>query len=577
MTARRWFARIVLVTVPAAGVVVGLTTVRFARRADTASLAGRDALADILLLAVGWALIIAGLVLIRRAADRTAGMLLTAAGFAWFIADWDNQFADSPILFTAGLIGAAVCPVLVGHSVLRYHSGPIDRLGRLGLLLGYTGTVLIGGLLPTMFFDPIAQGCSSCATNVLAVQSIPSMVAWLGRAAVLLGPMWCWLLAAAIGRQLIGASPAGRRRDGPVLVPGIGYLVAVAGTYLLAIPASFVPTTPATRLLWLVQGGCLLLLAAGTGWPSVQRRLTRARVARLVVDIAAVPPVGGLSSMLARSLRDPSFLVLYPTGDHSMVDAGGHPSAPGERQTVTRVVRSGDTVAVLAHRPRLFDDPVLAAEITTAARLALDNERLQALTRARLTDLQASRARIVRTGDAERRRLERDLHDGAQQHLVSLSLALSLAAIRASEPAVAARLNGARSEVAIALGELRSLARGIYPRELADEGLGAALQTLAEGSAAPVTIDRVPSRRFPHEVEDAAYQLLSRLIRGSSGGPARICASGDDDQLRIEVTLERAPAGLAALEDRVGAIGGELRLEHSAAGVIVQAVLPCGW
>ena len=336
MTARRWFARIVLVTVPAAGVVVGLTTARLARRADTASLAGRDPLADILLLAVGWALIIAGLVLIRRAADRTAGMLLTAAGFAWFIADWDNQFADSPILFTAGLIGAAVCPVLVGHAVLRYHSGPLDRLGRLGLLLGYTGTVLIGGLLPAMFFDPIAQGCSSCATNVLAVQSIPSMVAWPGRAAVLLGPMWCGLLAVAIGRQVVGALPAGRRRDGPVLVPGIGYLAAVAGTYLLAIPASFVPTTPATRLLWLVQGGCLLLLAAGTGWPSVQRRLTRARVARLVVDIAAVPPVGGLSSMLARSLRDPSFLVLYPAGDHSMVDAGGHPSAPGERPTMTR-------------------------------------------------------------------------------------------------------------------------------------------------------------------------------------------------------------------------------------------------
>ncbi len=142
MTARRWFARIVLVTVLAAGVVVGLTTVRLARRADTASLAGRDPLADVLLLAVGWALIIAGLFLIRRAADRTAGMLLAAAGFAWFIADWDNQFADSPSLFTAGLIGAAVCPVLVGHAVLRYHSGPLDRLGRLGLLLGYIGTVI---------------------------------------------------------------------------------------------------------------------------------------------------------------------------------------------------------------------------------------------------------------------------------------------------------------------------------------------------------------------------------------------------------------------------------------------------
>ena len=312
----------------AAGVVLGLTTVRLARRADTASWAGRDVIADVMLLPVGWALIIAGLFLLRRAADRTAGMLLTAAGFAWFIADWDNQFADSSMVFTTGLVGAAVCPVLVGHAVLRYQDRPLDRLGRLGLVVGYTATVLIGGLLPAMFFDPAAQGCSTCAANVLAVQSIPSTVEGLGRAAVLLGPFWCGLLIVAIGRQLAGASPARRRRDGPVLVAGIGYLAAVAGTYLMAIGSDFVPITPATRLLWLAAGGSLLLLAAGTGWPSVQRRLTRARVARLVVDIAAVPPVGGLSTMLARSLRDPSFLVLYPTSENSMVDAAGARQLP---------------------------------------------------------------------------------------------------------------------------------------------------------------------------------------------------------------------------------------------------------
>ena len=274
------------------------------------------------------------------------------------------------------------------------------------------------------------------------------------------------------------------------------------------------PINPATRLLWLVQGGCLLLLAAGTGWPSIQRRLTRARVARLVVDIAAVPPVGGLSTMLARSLRDPSFLVLYPTTENSMVDSSGHPATPDDGQAHTRVVRSGETVAVLEHGQRLFDDPALAAEVTAAARLALDNERLQALTRAQLADLRASRARIVRTGDAERRRLERDLHDGAQQQLVSLSLACALAAIRAGDPAAAARLNSARSEVAAALAELRALARGIYPAELADEGLAAALQTLAEGVGGAGD-DRV--RRRPADTRTRWKPLPTNSSRGWSG------------------------------------------------------------
>ena len=137
-------------------------------------------------------------------------MLLTAAGFAWFVADWDNQFADSSIVFTTGLVGAAVCPVLVGHAVLRYQSQSVDRLGRLGLALGYFGAVLIGGLLPALFFDPAAQGCSTCASNLLAVQSIPSAVdsarpgGGAARAAVVRAADRCHRMA--VGSGLAGAA-----------------------------------------------------------------------------------------------------------------------------------------------------------------------------------------------------------------------------------------------------------------------------------------------------------------------------------------------------------------------------------
>jgi signal transduction histidine kinase len=225
----------------------------------------------------------------------------------------------------------------------------------------------------------------------------------------------------------------------------------------------------------------------------------------------------------------------------------------------------------------LLGDPESAAEITAAASLAIDNERLHAQTSARLADLRESRTRIVRTGDAERRRLERDLHDGAQQRLVSLSLALALAAIRSSaDGASVDRFTQARGEVSDALAHLRRLARGIYPRELADEGLSAALTTLAEGSTVPLSINAVPAERLPHEVEAAAYQVVSRVLQSSGIGSATLNVTVGADRLRIDLGVDGEPAGITALEDRVGALGGQVLLQRNAKGVIVAAVLPCG-
>ena len=153
-------------------------------------------------------------------------------------------------------------------------------------------------------------------------------------------------------------------------------------------------------------------------------------------------------------------------------------------------------------------------EVASAARLALENERLQAEARAQLEDLRSSRARIIEAGDAERRRLERDLHDGAQQRLVGLSLALRLVRRElGADRQLVARLDEAEAELAPAVAELRELAHGIHPAVLSDEGLAAAVEALAEDAPASHRRDCRRSGSLA-PVETAAYLVVAEAREG---------------------------------------------------------------
>jgi len=223
------------------------------------------------------------------------------------------------------------------------------------------------------------------------------------------------------------------------------------------------------------------------------------------------------------------------------------------------------------HRAELLDDLGLLEEVGAAAGLALDHERLQAQARARLEQLRASRARTVEAGDAERRRLERDLHDGAQQRLVVLSFALRLLRAEVGDDA-AARVDAATAELRDALDELRELARGIYPAVLVDEGLAAAIEALAESGTAPMRLGPLPDERFVPAVEAAAYFLVAELAR--RGGAVGVSAARADGRLVVEV--EGAAVGgdvedLEDLEDRIGAVDGALVVEDGS----VRAEIPC--
>ena len=275
-------------------------------------------------------------------------------------------------------------------------------------------------------------------------------------------------------------------------------------------------------------------------------------------------------------LRDPSVRLLFVVDDR-LVDRNGDAAEPDPGQATTSIRRGDEPVAVLTHRPGLLDDPALLGEIADAVRLVLDNERLRAQTQAQLADLRASRTRIVQTADAERRRLERDLHDGAQQRLVALSLAVQLAALRRrDDPAAVARLTRARAEVTAALAELRVLARGIYPRELADEGIAAALETLAENSPTRVVIGGAPGARFPHPVEAAAYHVVATCAGSGNAHGVHVLASDNGQDLTVEVETDSPPTDLVRLQDRVGALGGTLRVDRERGLTSITAVLPCG-
>jgi signal transduction histidine kinase len=232
---------------------------------------------------------------------------------------------------------------------------------------------------------------------------------------------------------------------------------------------------------------------------------------------------------------------------------------------------------VLLHRSDLVDNLELVEEVASAARLALENERLQAEVRAQLEDLRSSRARIIEAGDAERRRLERDLHDGAQQRLVGLSLALRL--LRGQfgtdrDQLLAARLDETEAELRQAVAELRELAHGIHPAALSDEGLAAAVEALAEGAPAPLRIAALPQERFPPSVETAAYLVIAEAAKA---GAARVSATRRDGALVVEVEAQAEPDQLVELEDRVGALDGHLGVEEmSSGGVRIRAEIPCG-
>ena len=562
---------------------VGIAALVVVRHDPGYSPAGPSIIGAAAALIPGYALVAVGLVTWVGRPSSRSGPLLAAAGLSWFVVEWNNPGVGWAPAFTMGLIGFGVCPAVVAHAVLAYPNGRLaSSVERLAVGVAYTCCLLVLGVLPALLFDPGAQGCNQCTRNLLRVLDAPMVHDHVARVGVGLALGSSVALVVVVIRQLVRSTPPLRRLKGPVAVAGAGYLAFVAWDYSHDLFRPVLGLDAWDRRLWLAQAGALVALAAGVAFGIFRGRHTRRRVARLVVDLAASPPAGGLRDVLAETLGDDSLRLGYPLSGGEVVDARG--SSLTVDGPATTLVRGRQRMAVLTHLPGVLDDPALAEEVARAARLVLDNERLHAERAAQLQRLQASRQRIVATGDAERRRLERDLHDGAQQRLVTALLEVRLNRNRwgpDADPNLLARAGEVETELEFAVEELRELAHGIFPAVLADEGLAQAVDDFAERAEIPVRITTLDDIRLDPAAESAAYFAIAEWINRSGAHGATVSITRCSRQLCVEVQLDDAGCPDRArwildVEDRVGAVDGRLEVSRTKTGRLrVRAEIPC--
>ncbi|WP_053226277.1 sensor histidine kinase [Solirubrobacter soli] len=336
-------------------------------------------------------------------------------------------------------------------------------------------------------------------------------------------------------------------------------------------------------------GVVLLLLALPTGALALAALETLYRVLAVSSHALLIPrmaPGGPVREMLAESLGDRTVTIVYWLPDRrTFVDELGHPvelPEPGSGRAWTAVDRDGRRLAAIIHDASLDTSPELVMAAAAAASLAIDNERLKADLQARVEELRLSRLRIIEAGDAARRRIERDLHDGAQQQLVSLALDLRLLKARLKDP----QIDELSARLATALAELRELARGIHPAILTDRGLAPAIQSLADRAAVPVTADAEVEERLPPSIEAAAYFLiaeaLTNVARYAEASSATVQVRRVGEELLVEVADDgvggvdpSAGSGIRGLQDRVAAVGGTLEIDSPPGhGTRLRARLP---
>jgi signal transduction histidine kinase len=540
----------------------------------------------VLTLLVGVSLLGCGLASWRARPENRLGQIMVFTGFAWFAAQLIE--APQPWLNTIGLAVQSVWIIGLVYLLLSFPSGRLP--GRLDRVLVTTGVVTGVGLQLLAMLDGNKAGlrCPGCANNLLqVVHDNHKAEGWLGLQ-LLVGAALMVTIIALLVRRWLRASTAQRRAVAPVLVAGCATLAALTWTIvedLLGSPLGALPANVYFTLMATVPVAVLFVF--------LQRRLARGMVAGLVVELGRPSASADLRQALARALGDPSLELAfwfaaercYVDGDGEAVKLPDHDS--GRRSTF--VERDGQPIAVLLHDPVLEHNVELVSSVCAAASLALENERLQAELRARLVELRASRARLVEATDSERRRIERDLHDGTQQRLVSIAMSLGLLESRLPGEATAVQplVREAREALALALQELRELTHGINPPLLTERGLPAALDELCRRASLPTHLDLALDRRLPDQIESSAYfmasEALTNAAKHSHATEVRVQASYEGQSLTLEVTddgiggaIAAGGSGLRGLADRVEALGGRFTVSSPPGrGTKLRAEFPC--
>jgi signal transduction histidine kinase len=524
-----------------------------------------------------------------RRPDNRIGALMVATAFAWYAVVASNT--EPSFVWTVGTLLNNLFAATAIHLLLAFPSGRLEAtVDRVLVGVAYAATTL-GWLPAVLFMAPETFGCTNCPENLLLIDANLAFVdTWLDGLGVVGIALMLTVLGRLVQRWRDASAPL-RRAITPVFLAGGALMVALSAVLAVGLFEAW-----GEGLSQNIFYGCLVAFGlvpyfflAGL----VRGHWLRGRgLGTLISRLGQAPQAGGLRVELARALGDPSVELAYWLPDSEQhVDAEGRPvelPRPGSGRAVTEVERDGRRIAAIVHDSALLDDPVQVQAAGAAAALALENERLEAELRSKVEQLSRSRARIVESGDAARRRLERDLHDGAQQRLVSLALSLRMLGSRLDDDPDAAReLEFARSELDQALEELRELARGIHPSLLSDRGLDAAIEGLAHRAPLPVELEGKPGERLPEPVESAAYfvvaEALTNVAKYSQATHASVNVTRDDGQVLVEVSDDGVGgadpgtgSGLRGLLDRVSALGGRLEVDsRPGQGTTVRAEIPC--
>jgi signal transduction histidine kinase len=523
---------------------------------------------------VGWSFVGTGLYAWHRRPESRFGLLMVLVGFAWFLGPL--YAANSPLVFTLGIIASGLWGPVFGQLLLSFPTGRLPTRARRRLVAASYVLIPLAPV-PALLVsdaDQVITDCrGGCPRNVLLIE----------RDAGLTDPalVLCLIAVGMLVRQWRAAAAPERRSLLPVFASG-GVSLALVAAYAIS---------QVDAVLWMA-------FAAFAATPfAFLAGLARADlsgsrgVRTLMAQLADAPERADLRDALARALGDPALeLAFWMPELNRYVDADGSPAElPGDedaRRTVTEIDHHGHHVAAIVHDRAQDTETVRAAGAATA--LMLENQRLDAELRARLVELRASRARLVEAADGERRRIERDLHDGAQSRLVALALNLRLARMSVSDGTdTAALLDGSIDELGQSLEELRDLARGIHPVVLSERGLEPAVRALAARAPVPVDIVGRATGRLPAAVETAAYFVVSEALTNVSkyahAEHATVRVERVDGQLLVEVSDDGVGgasagdgSGLRGLADRVAALSGTLEVSSPPGeGTRLRAQLPC--
>jgi signal transduction histidine kinase len=534
---------------------------------------------------VGLSFMAAGIAAWQRWPASRLGLLFTIVGYLYLVPYVLVNLAN-PVAFTIGNLTEGLYGAALAHLGLAWPSGRLRSRFECGVVTAEYVTSVGFGVASMMFWNPAFSGCNaSCPANLLLVRS--SRPAWdaINTISGIVGIVLTGIVLTLIIRHWRSARGWSRR----AMVPLVWISLAVGAEQILIGGALDLPLSGLVGFglapLVLLAGPALFVIS------TVRARTAGGALGTAIVDLEPGAPPGRLRDALARALGDSTLQLAFRRPDGS-----GYLDTSGQAVAVTRpdpgramAPVAGVEEAVLVYDKGLELEPQLVKLTAAAASMALEHARLQAEVQAQLEQVRASRTRIVEAGDAERRRLERDLHDGAQQRLVTLSLALGMARNRAAaaDPELGALIESASKEAREALTELRELARGIHPAVLTETGLTGAIQALVERSPVITTITAVPDQRFSAAIEATAYfvvsEALANVAKHARADGAQVLIRKFPGRLLVEVSDDGAGgarpdrgSGLRGLADRVASVGGVLRVDSPpGGGTRLEADIPC--